>query len=154
MFGFSWSEILIIGVVALVLIGPNDLPRAMRTAARWLSAGRKLAREFQGHVDELVREAELDELREQARKLAMRPIASHLEAVIDPKRELAGALSMPQILADAPPGAGQLNPPVAPAGEPGSSQPVIGQAVPVAPPDPAPAAPETTLSPAPAAQAP
>jgi sec-independent protein translocase protein TatB len=95
MFGFSWSEILIIGVVALVLIGPNDLPRAMKTAARWMSAGRKLAREFQGHVDDLVREAELDELREQARKLAMQPLSGHIQNAIDPRRELADALSPP-----------------------------------------------------------
>jgi sec-independent protein translocase protein TatB len=95
MFGFSWSEILIIGVVALVLIGPNDLPRAMKTAAKWMAAGRKLAREFQGHVDDLVREAELDELREQARKLATQPLSSHLQNAIDPHRELADALSPP-----------------------------------------------------------
>jgi sec-independent protein translocase protein TatB len=95
MFGLSWSEILIIGVVALVLIGPNDLPRAMKTAARWMAAGRKLAREFQGHVDDLVREAELDELREQARKLAAQPLSSHIQNVIDPNRELAEALAPP-----------------------------------------------------------
>ncbi len=99
MFGLSWSEILIIGVVALVCIGPNDLPRAMKTAAKWMSAGRKLAREFQGHVDDLVREAELDELREQARKLAMQPMA-HIQNVVDPKRELADALSVPQLIQD------------------------------------------------------
>src|ERR1700679_3105037 len=93
MFGFSWSEILIIGVVALVFIGPNDLPRAMKTAAKWMSAGRKLAREFQGHVDDLVREAELDELREQARKLTMQPLSSHLESIVDPNREIAKAIA-------------------------------------------------------------
>ncbi len=93
MFGFSWSEILIIGVVALVLIGPNDLPRAMKTAARWMSAGRKLAREFQSHVDDLVREAELDELREKARQMAMTPLSSHLESMIDPNREISQAVA-------------------------------------------------------------
>ncbi len=98
MFGFSWSEILIIGVAALVVIGPNDLPRAMKTAARWMSAGRKLAREFQSHVDDLVREAELDELREQARKLATQPLSSHLEAMVDPNREIAKAVAEAQTL--------------------------------------------------------
>lgn len=93
MFGLSWSEILIIGVAALVLIGPNDLPRAMKTAARWMSAGRKLAREFQSHVDDLVREAELEELREKARKLAMQPLSSHLESMVDPNREIAQSLA-------------------------------------------------------------
>lgn len=98
MFGFSWSEILIIGVVALVFIGPNDLPKAMKTAARWMSAGRKLAREFQGHVDELVREAELDELREQARKLAMTPLSSHIQDFVDPDKEIAKGLAAPDNL--------------------------------------------------------
>ena len=98
MFGFSWSEILIIGVVALVFIGPNDLPRAMKTAARWMSAGRKLAREFQGHVDELVREADLDDLREQARKLAMTPLSSHIETFVDPDKEIAKGLAAPDNL--------------------------------------------------------
>jgi sec-independent protein translocase protein TatB len=67
----------------------------MKTAARWMSAGRKLAREFQGHIDELVREAELEEFREQARKIAMRPVTSHIESILDPNRELADALSPP-----------------------------------------------------------
>jgi len=98
MFGFSWSEILIIGVVALVVIGPTDLPRAMKTAARWMSAGRKLAREFQGHVDDLVREAELDELREQARKLAMTPLSQHIESLVDPDKEIAKGLAAPDNL--------------------------------------------------------
>jgi sec-independent protein translocase protein TatB len=98
MFGFSWSEILIIGVVALVFIGPNDLPKAMKTAARWMSAGRKLAREFQGHVDELVREAELDELRDQARKLAMTPLSSHIQDFVDPDKEIAKGLAAPDNL--------------------------------------------------------
>jgi sec-independent protein translocase protein TatB len=97
MFGLSWSEILIIGVVALVFIGPNDLPKAMKTAARWMSAARKLAREFQGHVDDLVREAELDELRDQARKLATQPMA-HLESLIDPDKEIAKGIAAPDNL--------------------------------------------------------
>jgi sec-independent protein translocase protein TatB len=102
MFGLSWSEILIIGIVALVFIGPNDLPRAMKTAAKWMSAGRKLAREFQGHVDELVREAELDELREQARQLTMGSISSKIEAYVDPDKEISKALSAPEELLTGP----------------------------------------------------
>src|SRR5579859_2287757 len=93
MFGLSWSLIIILGVVALVLIGPNDLLLAMKTAARWMSAGRKLSREFQGHVDDLVREAELDELREKARQLATKPLTSHLEAMIEPNREIAQSVT-------------------------------------------------------------
>ena len=98
MFGFSWSEILIIAAVALVCVGPSDLPRALKTAARWMNAGRKLAREFQGHVDELVREAELEELRDKARALTSQSLSSHVEKMIDPDRELVDLLSPPTAL--------------------------------------------------------
>src|ERR1700750_2615261 len=98
MFGLSWSELLIIAAVALICVGPNDLPRALNTHARLKSAGRKLAREFQGHVDELVREAELDELREQARKLAMTPLSSHIENYVDPNKEIAKGIAAPDNL--------------------------------------------------------
>ncbi len=96
MFGLAWSEILIIGVVALVVVGPKELPRAMRTAARWMRAGQKLAREFQGHVDELVREAELEELREKIQKAASEPLSSHIASALDPGGVMAEALNPPE----------------------------------------------------------
>ena len=120
MFGFSWSEIIIIAVVALVVVGPKDLPRAMRTAARWMRAGQKLAREFQTHVDELVREAELEELRDKVQKAAATPLSAHVEAIVDPDRELAGALSVPETLA------------ASPAAEPVATQPPRAEETPAA----------------------
>src|ERR1700761_6658935 len=135
MFGFSWSEILIIGVVALVFIGPNDLPKAMKTAARWMSAGRKLAREFQGHVDELVREAELDELRDQARKLAMTPLSSHIQDFVDPDKEIAKGLAAPDNLHEFLSG----TPAVTPVMEPAALPPLVIANEPL-PPGPAPEA--------------
>jgi sec-independent protein translocase protein TatB len=140
MFGLSWSEILIIGVVALVLIGPNDLPRAMKTAARWMSAGRKLAREFQSHVDDLVREAELDELREKARKLATQPLSSHLETMVDPDREIAQSLTQSEVYQAMM--TGQVSPPAA---EPAAETVIPPPSEPPAAPPPEPAAqPQTT----------
>ena len=99
MFGLSWSEIIIIAVVALVVVGPNDLPRAMRTAARWVRAGQKLAREFQTHVDDLVREAELEELRDKVKAAASEPVSSHIGSLIDPEGELKEALKAPDAFA-------------------------------------------------------
>jgi sec-independent protein translocase protein TatB len=63
MFDLAWSEIALIGVVALVVIGPKDLPEAIRGVARGISKLRRMASEFQGQADELVREANLDEVR-------------------------------------------------------------------------------------------
>jgi sec-independent protein translocase protein TatB len=65
MFDLAWSEIALIGVVALVVIGPKDLPEAIRGMARGVQKLRRMAAEFQTHADELVREAKLDEVRNQ-----------------------------------------------------------------------------------------
>lgn len=65
MFDLAWSEIALIGVVALVVIGPKDLPEAIRGVARGVQKLRRMAAEFQSHADELVREAKLDEVRNQ-----------------------------------------------------------------------------------------
>ncbi len=63
MFGFDWSEIALIVVVALVLIGPKDMPVAIRTIASFVKKARKMAADFQGQVDEMVRDTELHEVR-------------------------------------------------------------------------------------------
>jgi sec-independent protein translocase protein TatB len=63
MFDLAWSEIALIGVVALVVIGPKDLPEAIRGLARGVQKLRRMAGEFQSQADELVREANLEEVR-------------------------------------------------------------------------------------------
>lgn len=65
MFDLAWSEIALIAVVALVVIGPKDLPGAIRGVAEGIKKMRKMAGEFQQQADELVREAKLDDLRNQ-----------------------------------------------------------------------------------------
>src|ERR1700761_2373108 len=63
MFDLSWSHIVIVLVVALVVIGRKDLPRAARTAGRWVGKARAMAGEFRKSFDEMARQAELDDLR-------------------------------------------------------------------------------------------
>ncbi|HTQ14114.1 MAG TPA: Sec-independent protein translocase protein TatB [Rhizomicrobium sp.] len=63
MFDLSWSHILIVLVVALVVVGPKDLPRLMRTAGAWMAKARNMANEFRRSFDEMARQSELDELR-------------------------------------------------------------------------------------------
>src|SRR5215475_14671302 len=92
MFDIGWSEMLIIGVVALVVIGPKELPGAFRTFAYWTKQARKLAREFQSGVDEMIRQAELDEAR-QAVEEARRKINRDIEDAVDPTGEVKQALS-------------------------------------------------------------
>jgi sec-independent protein translocase protein TatB len=92
MFDIGWSEMLIIGVVALVVIGPKELPGALRTFAFWMKQARKLAREFQSGVDEMIRQAELDEAR-QAVDEARRKINRDIEEAVDPTGEVKQALT-------------------------------------------------------------
>jgi sec-independent protein translocase protein TatB len=63
MFDLAWSEIAVIAVVAVVVIGPKDLPEAIRGVAKGVQKLRRMAGEFQQQADELVREAKLDDVR-------------------------------------------------------------------------------------------
>lgn len=59
----AWQELLVIAVVAIIVVGPRELPQLMRTVGRWLSRARRYAREFQYDMEQLGRDAELEELR-------------------------------------------------------------------------------------------
>ncbi|MFN3671451.1 MAG: Sec-independent protein translocase protein TatB [Bosea sp. (in: a-proteobacteria)] len=65
MFDIAWSELMLIGAVALVVIGPKDLPKAMRTVGQTVGKLRRMAGEFQGQFNEAMREAELHDLKKQ-----------------------------------------------------------------------------------------
>lgn len=73
---FSWSHILILLTVALVVVGPKDLPRLMNIAGRWAGKARNMANEFKRSFDDMARQSELDELRAEVEKLrAVDPVA-------------------------------------------------------------------------------
>jgi sec-independent protein translocase protein TatB len=65
MLDMSWGEIMVIGAVALIVIGPKDLPRALRTVGQVTGKLRRMAAEFQGQFNEAMREAELDDVKKQ-----------------------------------------------------------------------------------------
>jgi sec-independent protein translocase protein TatB len=65
MFDIAWSEMVLIGAVALVVIGPKDLPKALRTVGQTVGRIRRMATEFQGQFNEAMREAELADLKKQ-----------------------------------------------------------------------------------------
>jgi sec-independent protein translocase protein TatB len=62
MFGVDSSELLIVAVVALVVIGPKDLPRVMRVVGQWVGRARSMARHFRSGIDEMIRQSEIEEL--------------------------------------------------------------------------------------------
>ena len=92
MFDIGWSEMLVIGVVALLVIGPKELPGALKTFAYWMKQARKMAREFQSGVDDMIRQAELDEARK-AVEDARRNLNKEIETAVDPTGEVKQALS-------------------------------------------------------------
>jgi len=65
MFDIAWSEFMLVGAVALVVIGPKDLPKAMRTVGQAVGKMRRMATEFQGQFNDAMREAELHDLKKQ-----------------------------------------------------------------------------------------
>lgn len=93
MFGLSWPEIMLIGGVALIAIGPKDLPVAIKAVTRMLRQARRMAAEFQTHVDELVREADLGSVKDTINELRNFDISSTVERTVDPDGSLKSAFS-------------------------------------------------------------
>jgi sec-independent protein translocase protein TatB len=70
MFDISWTEFLLIGVVALIVIGPKELPGVLRTLGQWTRKLRSMANEFQGQFQEAMREAEMADLKKDVDDMA------------------------------------------------------------------------------------
>jgi sec-independent protein translocase protein TatB len=83
MFDFAWSEILLIGAVALIAIGPKDMPAAIRTVTRAIKKARRMAAEFQTHVDDMMRDANLNEVRSQINEIRNFDIKGTIERAVD-----------------------------------------------------------------------
>jgi len=102
MFDFSWSELALIGVVALVVIGPKDLPRVMRTVGLWVGKARAIAREFQSSLDQMIRESALEEMRKSVERASNVNLGREIERAIDPAGELQKSLEPPSPTATTP----------------------------------------------------
>jgi sec-independent protein translocase protein TatB len=85
MFDIAWTELLVIIVVALVVVGPKDLPKLMRTAGQWAGRARAMADQFRRSFDDIARQSELDDLRAEVNRLQS-------TAIIDPKAEIESAM--------------------------------------------------------------
>lgn len=91
MFDFAWSEIALIAVVALVVIGPKDLPVAVRAVTNTLKKMRTIAREFQSQLNEVVHEADLGDIHE----LQNLNVRGHLRKMLDHDGSLERAVTPP-----------------------------------------------------------
>ncbi|WP_368415476.1 Sec-independent protein translocase protein TatB [Falsiroseomonas sp.] len=83
MLGLDWTELALIAVVAVVVIGPKDLPEAVRGVAKGIQKLRRMAGQFQTQVDEVVREAKLEDVRSQINEIRSFDIRSVVEKEVD-----------------------------------------------------------------------
>ncbi len=103
MFGLDWTEIALIGVVALIAIGPKDLPIAIKTMAGFVKKARRMAGDFQGHVDEMVREANLHEVRDQISQLKNFDIKGEIAKAVDSDGSIRAAMNENPLAPTSPP---------------------------------------------------
>ncbi|MGJ4996091.1 Sec-independent protein translocase protein TatB [Bradyrhizobium sp. HKCCYLS3077] len=97
MFDIGWSELLVIGVVALIAIGPKELPGVLRMVGQWMGKARRMASEFQGQFQEAMREAEMadlkksfDEVKEAASGFSPSGMMSSLQRDVDKALDIEG----------------------------------------------------------------
>jgi sec-independent protein translocase protein TatB len=89
MFEIGWSELLLIGIVALIAIGPKELPTVLRTLGQWMSKLRRMASEFQSQFQEAMREAEMADLKKQVDEMTSQAQSyASFDPVSEVKREL------------------------------------------------------------------
>ena len=100
MFDIGWQELFIVAVLALLVIGPKDLPRALRTMGKWVRKARVMARDFQGGLDDVMREAELDDVKDQLVSASGLDIGKEIENTIDPTGDISRDMDMSDIETD------------------------------------------------------
>jgi len=105
MFGLGWGEVVVIGIVALIAIGPKELPTVLRSAGHWMGKIRRMAAEFQGQFQEALREVEISDLKKQAEEMTSSVTDfSNFDPMANAQKEMERAF-MPE-----PPTTGELAP--------------------------------------------
>ncbi|TAH37608.1 MAG: twin-arginine translocase subunit TatB [Alphaproteobacteria bacterium] len=83
MFDIGWSELALIGVVAIVVIGPKDMPKVMKQVGKFVRTARKIMRDFQNQVEEVVHAEEVKEFREQLEKHGITDFHEQIQRELD-----------------------------------------------------------------------
>jgi sec-independent protein translocase protein TatB len=98
MFDIGWGELVVIGIVALIAIGPKELPTVLRTLGQYMGKVRRMASEFQGQFQEAMREAEMADLKKQAEDLknSVSDLTS-FDPMASTKKEIESAFVLPEV---------------------------------------------------------
>lgn len=131
MFDIGWTELVVAGVIALIVIGPRELPGLLRNLGQIMTKLRRMASDFQGQFQDALREAELDDLRKQAENLSseMTSAAGNpLQKATDELQSLVDAPEKPKKSGqpDTPPSSAAASTPAATPGETASSDAAPG----------------------------
>jgi sec-independent protein translocase protein TatB len=94
-FGFDGSEIAVIAVVALICIGPKDMPVAIRAMTGAIKKMRRMASEFQGHVDDMLKEADMHEVSDTLRDIRGLSVRGAITRAVDPDGSIGRHLNDP-----------------------------------------------------------
>ncbi|HJP22709.1 MAG: Sec-independent protein translocase protein TatB [Alphaproteobacteria bacterium] len=91
MFDIGWPELLIVAVITVIVVGPKELPRVLRTIMMAVRKVRGMAADFQSTIDDMVRESELDDLRKQVTDTAGLDLDAEMKETLDPSGSFDGA---------------------------------------------------------------
>lgn len=130
----SWSEMAVILLVALIVIGPKDLPQVARTVGQWVRKARGMAREFQNSLEAMAREAELDKVKDEIQQVSRADLRKTVNKHVDPDGKIEAAFDL------------KNRPKPAPAPEPKPAPEATGASLPSPAPQPEAESPRPTPS--------
>src|SRR5215468_2111316 len=103
MFDIGWGKLILIGIVALIVIGPKELPGALRTLGQWVAKIRRMASEFQNQFHEAMREAELADLKKEVDEMSAKAQSyARFDPIEDIRKDIESAASPPPDLEQLP----------------------------------------------------
>ena len=92
MLDIGWPELFLIAVVVLLVVGPKELPKVLRNVGLWVNKAKTVTREFRTHVDDMIRESEMDDVRDQINKAGNLDLESITENTIGHQDEFKDLL--------------------------------------------------------------
>lgn len=100
MFDIGWQELFILAVLAIIVVGPKDLPRVIGTVTKWIRKARSMARDLQDGLDDVAREAELDDLKKELAIQDGGDIVKRISDSVDPTGELTKEMDLEKDIYD------------------------------------------------------
>lgn len=92
MLDVGWQELFLIAVITIIVVGPKEIPRVLRTVTLWIRKIKDMAREFQSSIDDIAREADLDDIKQQLAAAKDFDIEREMENAIDPNGDVSNAI--------------------------------------------------------------